>query len=346
MGTKLEKSEITKLKGIGISASDKEEARKEMIKFLAGHDIEGVDDDSFEELYSMCEVLYADSDEEMAAAAKEVSEKPKKKAKKVEEVQDDEDESDEDEEEEEEVQPKKKAKKVEEPKKKAKKVVEPEVDEEEEEEVVQPKKAKKEKVERTKKVRKTTKKIDPVHSEEDQSMFDSFKKKISKLLKGHEIQFDFLIKSGIVVRLVGENSKRVLFCFNSLKYNDSGEIVGKFYFPTVRNEELLEEIFGEDIEIFEDWSGKLKIKNMPLSEIAGALENSLEIVENIISSINKKDEKLGKNRKKMEEDLKNNKKSKVEEIKSKSKKAKKVEEPEEEEEEEEVQPKKAAKKKK
>lgn len=365
--TKLSPDQIKELATIKITGvKTVEDASAKMISYLAKNEIDGVDDESYQELFNMSEVIFQGSDEELDEAAKEVA--PKKatnKATKIapivdeeeeEDEDEDEDEDDEDEEEDEVTLDDMKAALIASGlKKKAvselteKKIIaaynklqeeDEDEDEDEAEEVAPAPKAKpalkanvaetpkaKPAVAKTVVAKKVSKKISPLTNPEDEAKFDKFKADLTKLLKGHEVGFNFIANGGLSVRIIGKNGSKVILSYDTPKYDKDEKIVASVFMPT-KDEKLLSELFGEDIEIKSAWSGALHATNLSFSDVIGAFKENKETLDKLVNSIIKKDEKLGKNREKMEADLKSTKTAKIEEIKAKGKtKEKEVGEP-------------------
>ena len=324
--TPLTKEQIKSLSKVGISGIETvEQGREAMIAFLKKNDISDVNDESFEDLYEMTEAMYEEPE------AEDEKPEPKKTAKKkVAEPEAEEEEDDDEEDEEEEVKPKKSAKKEEEktePKKTTKKKVEVEEEDEEdeieeEEEEVKPKKsAKKEEDEKPKKaavkkdkVTKVSKRLDPLNNEEDAAKYDGLKKVL-----GDKFEYNFIVNGGVSVKHIGKNNKKVFLSFDSPKTNDKGEIIGAVYLPIVREEDKLIELFGEDFKIKKYWSGNLLMFDIPLKSVVDSIKENRASFDKILQILIKKDDKLGKNREKMESDLKkgNVKKEEVKLVKKK-----------------------------
>lgn len=273
---KLTKAQLNSLSTVGISgAKTAEEARTIMIEYLVKNEIEDCDDDSFEDLFEMVEAIYEDSDEEMEAAVEEME------AEEIEEdeadEEDDEDEDDEeieDEEDEEEIEAKLK--------KQAKK-------ERKKNDTVQNKKQKKVKV-----------KFDPKNNPEDAKIFDPIVELFEE--NGVSVETNILTNKGITVFAKNENSKKVIIAFFGSKFVD-GELIGKVNIPTIKDEDTLAEIFGDDVETKMEGNCRIS-RDVSFEELLATIKLKWELFEGIVSKLIKKDEKLGKNRKKMEDNLK------------------------------------------
>ena len=337
MATKLTSAVAKRVKALGISAKNEEEAREALIEKLGEEGIDGMEEEDTDTLLEMLESFLLDETETEEDGETDEESEADELAEEVEEEAE--------EEEEEEEQPKKKApakKAAPAPKKSAKKAKveeEPEEEEEaEEEEEEQPKKkvaakapAKKEekKAPAKKSPAKRGSKLNPKSVESDRAYFDPLK----KLFPDKDYAYAWVASSGVTIKNKGKNSSRSMVLIENCALKDEGKkVTCNLYLLTfAKKTDILEEK-GIDFEIC--WSGAPLIKNITLEE---AIQIIKELLEDIIASVTKIDKKLGENRKKMEDNLSKKKPA--------AKKAKVEEEPEEEEEaeeEEEEQPKKKA----
>ena len=308
----LSKEQKKNLKEVGITtAKTVEEGEQAMKDFLKGHDLD-TDDEDFDELYEMSALMYSDSDDENDDLADEVEEKEtaernlyeeslnggksKKAAPAAEDEEDDDDEEEKSEPAETEAEPVE-AKKEEKPKPKPKAKTAP------------------------KKSAKVSKSLNPKVNPEDAKKFDALKKVLDDSLEV-SLKHNFIANGGLTVKYSGANGNRVLFSYDSPKRKED-EILARVYFPAIKNEEKLRELFGEDFQMKPDWSNNILIHNVPLNEFTDLISNNIEFIENIVGGLSKKDEKLGKNRQKMEDDLKSKKKEKASSVKPKKETAEK-----------------------
>lgn len=340
MGTKTTKvsaDQTKKLESIGIKGiKTVEEGHAALLAFLAKNDIDGVDDEDFDALWAMAEVIFEGSDDELKEAAAELEESEKeakakggKKGKKEAEAEVAEAEA-----EELTVDQMRihlidsgimKKKEVKELKDKA--VIKafndakPSSDGAKEKGKDKPTAAPKAKTTTT----KVSKKIDPLNNPEDATKYDAFKKELDKILKGHTLEYKFIANGGLSVRIVGENGSKVFLSYDTPKYNKENEIVASVFMP-IKDQAVFEEIFGDDIEIKKAWNGAMYAANTTQKEVIAAFKENEAQLTSIVTSIVKKDEKLGKNREKMYDDLKSDKTDKANKAKDavKAGKAKEV----------------------
>jgi outer membrane biosynthesis protein TonB len=341
MATKLTSAVAKRVKALGISAKNEEEAREALIEKLGEEGIDGMEEEDTDTLLEMLESFLLDETETEEDGETDEESEADELAEEVEEEAE--------EEEEEEEQPKKKApakKAAPAPKKSAKKAKveeEPEEEEEEaEEEEEQPKKkvaakapAKKEekKAPAKKSPAKRGSKLNPKSVESDRAYFDPLK----KLFPDKDYAYAWVASSGVTIKNKGKNSSRSMVLIENCALKDEGKkVTCNLYLLTfAKKTDILEEK-GIDFEIC--WSGAPLIKNITLEE---AIQIIKELLEDIIASVTKIDKKLGENRKKMEDNL-----SKKKPAAKKAKVEEETEEEEEETEEEEEQPKKKATSKK
>lgn len=315
---------VKRLKAVGIKATTEEVAREELLKALKNIGVEGMEGENINSLLDMVEG-FADNDEEEEddepeTETEETDEEEKNDALAEEvESEDEEEETEEEdelpeEEEEEDEKPAKPAKST--SQKKAEKPA--------------PAKKATEKKE-TKKAEKpaTAKKsasIQPKANEDDQALFDV----LEDIFPKDKFVYDF-IKSGVTIKYKGANSKRGLVSFdNCTRLGDNQVKCNLFFLTMAKKTQVLDD---NDIEYGICWSGAPFCKGVTLEEGKEAIE---KVLDEIVGQVTKIDEKLGKNRQKMMDDLKKNKKTD---------KAQKTEvEEEETEATEAVQPKKETKK--
>ena len=288
--TLLTKDQIKSLAKVGITKVETQEvASEKMIAFLKKQEITGVEDDGFDSLLEMVEAMYEGSEDGNDKLAEEVVADEKKSSKKKVAV------IEEEKEEEIEEKPKKKsslpAKKEAAPiKKEAKKDA----------------------------VKKVSKRLDPLNNEEDAAKFEPLKKAL-----GAKFEYNFIVNGGITAKYLGKNVKKNFLSIDSPKVVD-GEIVGRVYLSSIRDEKKLRKLFGDDFEIKKSWSNNLLVVDVPLKELISIIKTKKEEFQEIVDSLFKKDEKLGKSRQKMEDDLKKGNSKKVEAIKKAAAPAKKA----------------------
>jgi len=275
---KLTTAQVKDLDGVNIKGvKTTEEARKKMIAYLKKQEIDDVEEETYEELYDMVEAIYDDTDEALDAATEELDDEVD------DEIDDLEDTAEKEEKANDKVQ-----KKTETTAKKAT-----------------------EKKEKAKGTKKPSKRLNPLENKEDAARYDELKKVL-----GADFEYNFIANGGVSIKYLGKNSKKVFLSFDSPKVNKEGEVVGRVYLSSVKDEEVLQELFGEDIETKKSWSGNILVIGMSISELASSLKSNKKAFDNVISNLTKKDEKLGKNRAKMEEDLKKENKAKATKAKS------------------------------
>ena len=303
---KLSPSQVKDLAKVGITASTMEEARTKMIDYLKKQDIDDVEDESFQELYDMVDAIYDDTEEALDAAADELDDEIEETDDDNEEEDDEEEDDDDEEEDDEPIVKKAKVESKANDKKQAK---------------VEKKVEKKAKETGDK---KPSKRLNPLQNDDDAERYAPLK----SALKGDEFEFNFIANGGVSVKYCGKNSKKVFLSFDSPKVTKEGEVVGRVYLSSVKDEEVLKNLFGDDIETKKSWSGNILVVGMSVTDLADALKKNQKAFNEVLASLSKKDEKLGKNREKMEAELKRENAEKATKA-GKTTKAKDVEEVEE-----------------
>ena len=330
-GTKLTKAELVELEKVGITGvTTKEEAKAKMVEYLSENDIDDCEDDPYDEVLAMVQAIYEDSDDENSDAAAELDEEEEDEAEDSDEEEDDDEEEDEDDDEEEDEDEDSDEDDEDEDEDEDDSDEEEDEDDEEEaeeEEKANDKKQKKAVKKTTAKAKKTaqssgenkpSKRLNPAENADDAAKYDGLKEVLDS--KGN-FDFNFIANGGVSIKHIGKNSKKVFLSFDSPKVTKEGDIVGRVYMSSVRDEEVLQGLFGEDIETKKSWSGNILIIGMPLEELISTLYENWSEFEAVLGKLTKKDEKLGKNREKMEKDLKSTKKSKATAAKATAKKA-------------------------
>jgi hypothetical protein len=307
---KLSPAQVKDLAKVGITASTMEEARTKMIDYLKKQDIDDVEDESFQELYDMVDAIYDDTEEALDAAADELDDEVEETDVDNDEEEDDEEDDDEEEDDEEEDD-------------------EPIVKKAKNESKANDKKQAKVEKKAEKKAKQTadkkpSKRLNPLQNDEDAERYAPLK----SALEGDEFEFNFIANGGVSVKYCGKNSKKVFLSFDSPKVTKEGEVVGRVYLSSVKDEEVLKNLFGDDIETKKSWSGNILVVGMSVTDLAAALKKNKKAFNEVLSSLSKKDEKLGKNREKMEAELKRENAEKATKA-GKTTKAKDVEEVEE-----------------
>lgn len=344
--TKLKDSEVAKLKEVGITGvKTVEEAKKKLLKYLKDNEVDGVDDESLSDLIDMASGFYEGGEEEEEETEEEEAEEETEEAE---------------EEEEEEEKPAKKSTKKEEPKKAAAKkpVKKEEVEEEEEEEAEEEEEEEEE--EKPKKAA-ATKKVAPekkakagraalkgetfdAENEEHVELIKKFGK--MKIFKTKKVETEVkVLKKGCTVYLLLNAAKKAIISIDRCRVVD-GEIVGDLFFNALKGKEEVEKhVEAGDHEVKPFNKNLLFVKSITGSEMKEILTD--ELMEVMIGKLQVSDERLTKNRKKMEESLSEEKGKKTTPAKEEKKSApatkkKAVEVEEEEEEEEAPAPKKKA----
>lgn len=298
--TKLSKEQKAQLEKLGLTGfTTVEESREKLVELMKEL---GIDDDgeSWEDIYSIVETLIEDSaeDEELMDEVEAEDED--------EEDEDEEAEDEEAEDEQEIVLPTKKEKQKAEEQKTGKAKAEAKAVEAKKKDKVIP--------EKVAKAPKVSKRFNPIGDPNDAKKFDGIKKALAKFGK---FEYNFIANGGCSIKFLGKNSTKVFLSFDTPRIED-GELIGGMFIPSIKDKEKLTEIFSEDYEIKNAWSGIPFVAKFPLNELIQVLADQEEFFKKLLDGFGKKDVTLGKNREKMEEQLKVEKTAKVAAIKAKA----------------------------
>jgi DNA mismatch repair ATPase MutL len=265
---KLSKDQIEALAGLSITAKDEAAAKKAVLKFLKENEITDVENESLDDLLEMA----------AAFAPEETDEVEDSEGTSDEEL--DEAASDEEDEEEEALPPSKGKGKA-----AAKPVAKPAA------------KAAAKPV--AKKESKKVTKIDPANNKKDRAHYDFL---AAKMPEGEKFEYNWLTGGGLAVKFVGNNAKKSLISFEpSLR---DGVLTGNLIFNIwKKNPKRLKELIGDDFEFSNTWSGNIFIANATSKDYEKILAKKGFMTE-MLAMVEKSDEKLGKNRDKMEAGLK------------------------------------------
>lgn len=266
---KLTKSQIERLGALGITEKDEASAKKAVLKHLENNDITEVDDELLDDLIEMAEAFPLEETEETEETSEEELDEA---SEELEETND--------EEEEEMPAPKKPAGKsaskaapaAKAPAKKA---------------------AKKE-------TAKKSKRIDPAKSAKDRVHYDFLSEKMPN---GEKFEYNWLSGGGLAVKHVGKNAKKSLISFEPSLQED-GTLVGNLIFNIwKKNIKRLKEIIGADYDVAQTWSGNPYVAGASSKDYLKILSKK-DFMKEMLAMVEKGDEKLGKNRDKMEDNLK------------------------------------------
>lgn len=308
MTKKIDAALAKKLNALKITAKTEDEARKKLLAILDKEGIEGMEDEDTDTLIDMVGSFVSDEevetdeveeeideteeepevdDEEKEAdeLAEEVAEEEAKEETETEEETED-DEPEVEEEPEPEKEEKKSAKKTTSTKKKAK-----EPAKKTETKKAEPVKAKDEK----KKTSKRGKRLDPKNIAADRDEFNVLKK-----IFGEGYAYSWLASFGVTIKYVGKNGNRAIATVENCTKLDDGNIRCDLYlFTMTKQTDKLDEL-GLDYGIC--WSNAPFMKGITLDEAVDILKKLYKDITSFVTTV---DKRLGDNRKKMEENLKN-----------------------------------------
>lgn len=327
-GTAIPSEYATILKKCGIKAATIEEATPLIGKKLAEFDIPlDVENEDFDFIVQMLDTMYVDAD-----ASADPDEEEDVETAEAPEPEDDEEDgdvedddvdalADEVEEEEQEKPAPKPAKKAAKQSSKPKAEEPVEDDDEEnapEEEDPAPKPAPKNKKaaaktspapakeKKAKEVKEKSAKpsrIDPKNNDEDRELFAD----LAKVFPETDFAWDFVSSAGVTVKHKGANSKRGMFLIENCSALNGKIVSCNLYMNTFGKAEKQEKLDAAGLTYDISWNGLPFFKRLSLEE---AVDIVSQFKDEMISTVQTIDKRLGNNRKKMEESLSKDNKAK------------------------------------
>lgn len=297
MATKLSKTIEASLKKLGITTKNEDDARKQLLQRLEEAGIDGMDEETTESLIDMVASFVDDEPENEAPEdpAAEEGEALADEAEEEEEAEEaDDDELDDDEEPAPAPAKKAPAKKAAAPAKKE--ASKPAPKKEKEEKAAPAKKAKKEE----KKPKKNDRgvRLRPDQSEADLAVF---KKVWGKLFP--EKDYDYkVVTLGVNIKNRGSNSRQSALLVENMYVKEGRPAECTVYLMTMNNQQSKDMLDEANVNWEECWNGTPMLKGIP---VVDAVEVVTEFLDKIKTVLSNSDKRLGKNREKMEADLKN-----------------------------------------
>lgn len=281
MATKISKVNAERLKKLGITAKTEEEAKKILIERLERAGIPGMDEETIDNLIDIVgsfAELESDSEEDAALAeptpAEQQADELAKEAAEEEEAAPAEPEA---EPEPEESKPEPKAKKPA-AKKEAK-----------------PKKAK-----AVKKPSKRDEKGIRLKPQTNPEHLDLLRKELSKFFPEKEFQY-VAVSQGISIKFGGANSHPVAIMFENVYSKDGQFATTNVVLNTFRSQASQDKLAEDGLDFVMTWNNLPWLKGIAWND---AMEVVKTYLDDIKSAVSTADTRLGKNREKMEADLK------------------------------------------
>lgn len=281
MATKISKVNVERLKKLGITAKTEEEAKKILIERLERAGIPGMDEETIDNLIDIVgsfAELESDSEEDAAPAeptpAEQQADELAKEAAEEEEAAQAEPEA---EPEPEESKPEPKAKKPA-AKKEAK-----------------PKKAK-----AVKKPSKRDEKGIRLKPQTNPEHLDLLRKELSKFFPEKEFQY-VAVSQGISIKFGGANSHPVAIMFENVYSKDGQFATTNVVLNTFRSQASQDKLAEDGLDFVMTWNNLPWLKGIAWND---AMEVVKTYLDDIKSAVSTADTRLGKNREKMEADLK------------------------------------------
>lgn len=290
MATKISKVNAERLKKLGITANTEDEAKKILIERLEQAGIPGMDEETIDNLIDIVgsfAELESDSAEE-AAPAEEPTPAEQQADELAEEAAEEEEEAAQ---EAEEAAP-----------------AEPEAEPEPEESKPQPKakkpaakkEAKPKKTKTTKKPSKRDEKGIRLKPQTNPEHLDLLRKELSKFFPEKEFQY-VAVSQGISIKFGGANSHPVAIMFENVYSKDGQFATTNVVLNTFRSQASQDKLADDGVDFVPTWNNLPWLKGISWSD---AMEIVKTYLPDIKSAVSTADTRLGKNREKMEADLK------------------------------------------
>lgn len=277
MATKISKVNAERLKKLGITANTEDEAKKILIERLEQAGIPGMDEETIDNLIDIVgsfAELESDSAEE-AAPAEEPTPAEQQANELAEEAAEEEEEAAQ---EAEEAAP-----------------AEPEAEPEPEESKPQPKKTK-----TTKKPSKRDEKGIRLKPQTNPEHLDLLRKELSKFFPEKEFQY-VAVSQGISIKFGGANSHPVAIMFENVYSKDGQFATTNVVLNTFRSQASQDKLAEDGLDFVMTWNNLPWLKGIAWND---AMEVVKTYLDDIKSAVSTADTRLGKNREKMEADLK------------------------------------------
>lgn len=301
MATKISKVNAERLKKLGIVAKSEEEAKEVLLQRLEQAGIPGMDEETLDNLIDIVGSFAELEGEESEAAAEEPTPAEKQADELAEEAAEEEEEaaaeepesesSEEEESETEEAPAPKPKKTAAAPKKKtapAKKESEAA-----EKPAKKTKKAEKKPSKRNDKGIRLKPQTNPEH-------LDLLRKELSKFFPEKEFQY-VAVSQGISIKFGGANSHPVVIMFENVYSKDGDFATTNVVLNTFRSQASQDKLADDGVDFVPTWNNLPWLKGIAWSE---AMEIVKTYLPDIKAAVSTADNRLGKNREKMEADLK------------------------------------------
>lgn len=284
MATKISKVNAERLKKLGITANTEDEAKKILIERLEQAGIPGMDEETIENLIDIVgsfAELESDSAEEPTPAEQQADELAEEAAEEEEEAA----------QEAEEAAP-----------------AEPEAEPEPEESKPQPKakkpatkkEAEPKKTKTTKKPSKRDEKGIRLKPQTNPEHLDLLRKELSKFFPEKEFQY-VAVSQGISIKFGGANSHPVAIMFENVYSKDGQFATTNVVLNTFRSQASQDKLAEDGLDFVMTWNNLPWLKGIAWND---AMEVVKTYLDDIKSAVSTADTRLGKNREKMEADLK------------------------------------------
>lgn len=278
MATKLSKVQVEKMNdlNLGFTAKTEEQAREQLLEWLEAHGLPGMEQETFDNLLDIVGSMSSISSDEAQVAAPNFAEAEADELAK--EAAEEEAEADDDEEEEEVPAP-------------------AEAVEAEEE-----KPAAKEKTAKAAKKPAANKRgvrLVPQKSKEDLAKLQEL---LGDLFPTDKYEY-VPVSRGISIKYRGTNSKQVAIMFENVYLKDGEPSTTNVVLNAFRNQTLQDKLTDDGVQFDQTWNALPLFKNIDWNEALELVGNYMSDIQQVVANT---DNRLGRNRAKMEEGLKAN----------------------------------------
>lgn len=272
MATKLSKVQVEKMNdlNLGFTAKTEEQAREQLLEWLEAHGLPGMEQETFDNLLDIVGSMSSISSDEAQVAAPNFAEAEADELAK--EAAEEEAEADDDEEEEEVPAPA---------------------------EAVEAEEEKPAAKEKTAPANKRGVRLVPQKSKEDLAKLQEL---LGDLFPTDKYEY-VPVSRGISIKYRGTNSKQVAIMFENAYLKDGEPSTTNVVLNAFRNQTLQDKLTDDGVQFDQTWNALPLFKNIDWNEALKLVGNYMSDIQQVVANT---DNRLGRNRAKMEEGLKAN----------------------------------------
>lgn len=285
MATKLSKVQVEKMNDLdlGFTAKTEEQAREQLLEWLEAHGLPGMEQETFDNLLDIVGSMSSISSDEAQVAAPNFAEAEADELAK--EAAEEEAEADDDEEEEEVPAPAE--------------AVEAEEEKPAAKEKTAPAKKKAAKAAKKPAANKCGVRLVPQKSKEDLAKLQEL---LGDLFPTDKYEY-VPVSRGISIKYRGTNSKQVAIMFENVYLKDGEPSTTNVVLNAFRNQTLQDKLTDDGVQFDQTWNALPLFKNIDWNEALELVGNYMSDIQQVVANT---DNRLGRNRAKMEEGLKAN----------------------------------------